>query len=276
MLYQLSPENFHLAQPLFASERHLAVYSALAGESPAELYVDNPHAPQTAFLTLWNQQMYLAGDPTRAAFSQALAAHLHERFTSLADEEGPRAHTLALTPHAWADTLASLFAERKAYPRERQYYRRRLDAPLPPPVLPAGFVLRQVDEALVAESSLRYHDYLVEEMLSETPSVATFLLGRFGFCLQHGQELMGWCMSEYNHGDHCELGIATASAFQRRGLATAAAQATMSYAQARGIIIIGWHCWKENIPSSNLARNLGFELVENYPVWYFPASDKLA
>ncbi len=268
MLYQLSSGNFHLAQPLFAGERHLAVHSTLAGESPAELYVDDPQTPQAGFLILWNHQMYLAGDPSRAAFSQALATLLHERFTRLASEEEPIVCTIAFTPLSWADTLASLFAESEAHRAERQYYRIHLHAPLPPPVLPAGFVLRKVDEALVAESSLRYHEYLLEEMLSEAPSVAAFLQGRFGFCLQYGQELIGWCMSEYNYGDHCELGIATAPAFQRRGLATATAQATMAYAQAQGITTIGWHCWKKNIPSSNLAMKLGFELVEDYPVWF--------
>jgi RimJ/RimL family protein N-acetyltransferase len=268
MLYQLSAENFHLAQPLFAGEYDLAVQSALAGESPAELYVDDPHAPQAGFLILWNQKIYLAGDPTRAAFSQACAALVKERFTPLASEEEPIACTIAFTPLSWADTLASLFAESTAHRVERQYYRIHLRAPLPPPALPAGFVLRKVDKALVEETSLRYHNYVVEEMLSEAPSVAAFLQGRFGFCLQHGQELIGWCMSEYNHDNHCELGIATAPAFRRRGLATATAQATMAYAQARGITTIGWHCWKENIPSSNLALKLGFELVEDYPVWF--------
>jgi RimJ/RimL family protein N-acetyltransferase len=105
-------------------------------------------------------------------------------------------------------------------------------------------------------------------MLSEAPSAAFFLQHRFGFCLQHGQELVGWCLSEYNHDGQCELGIETLPASQRRGLATATALATMAHAQAQGLTTIGWHCWKRNIPSSNLAQKLGFELVEDYPVWY--------
>ncbi len=65
----------------------------------------------------------------------------------------------------------------------------------------------------------------------------------------------------------CELGIETLPAVQRRGLATVTALATIAHAQSVGIAEIGWHCWKRNMPSSGLARKLGFEHVADYPVW---------
>jgi GNAT superfamily N-acetyltransferase len=276
MMYQLSRENFHLAQPLFAGGHHLAVLSALAGESPAELYVDNPQTPQAALLILWQYHLFLAGDPARAAFAQAIATLLCERYLPQTSNEEPVVRSIAFTPASWEDALATAFADIESSRAERQYYRIHLDKPVPPPTLPEGFVLRKVDAALVAESSLLHHNYLVEEMLSEAPSVAFFLQQRFGFCLQYGQELVGWCLSEYNHNHQCELGIETLPAFQRRGLATATALATMAEAQAQGITMIGWHCWKRNIPSSNLAQKLGFALVEDYPVWYCRFGKKTA
>jgi GNAT superfamily N-acetyltransferase len=268
MLHQLPPENFHLAQPLFAGGHHLAIQSALAGESPAELYVDDPQSPQAALLVLWNHRMYLAGNPDRAAFAQAFAALLHERCAPQASDEKPLDRVIAFTPTSWETVLASAFAGIESFRAERQYYHIHLNQPVPPPVLPEGFLLRKVDAAIVAETSLLHHDYLVEEMLSEAPSVEAFLQQRFGSCLQHGQELVGWCLSEYNQDQQCELGIETLSAFRRRGLALATARATMAQAQARGITTIGWECWKRNIASSSLAQKLGFALVEEYPVWY--------
>jgi GNAT superfamily N-acetyltransferase len=268
MLYQLAPENVHLVQPLFAGGHHLAVQSVLAGESPAEVFVDDPQAPQAALLMLWNQRLYLAGNPARTAFAASFATLLHERYMPQASEERPRERAIAFTPAAWEHPLAALFADIEAFRVERQYYRLDLKESVPAPVLPEGFVLRSVDAGLVAESSLLAHADLMEEMLSEAPSVEAFLQQRFGFCLQYGQELVGWCLSEYNHAQHCELGITTASAYQRRGLALASAWATMAYAQTQGITTIGWHCWKRNIPSSNLAKKLGFELVQEAPVWY--------
>jgi RimJ/RimL family protein N-acetyltransferase len=267
-LYQLSLENFSLAQPLFAAEQHLAVLSALAGESPAELYVDDPQAPQAALLYLWNNRIYLAGNPGQTAFTEAFAALLHERCAPLVHGNEPIDRVIAFTPASWEPLLASLFADIESFRAERQYYRIHLNKPIPLPVLPEGFVLRKVNAALVAETTLTNHDSLLSEMQSEAPSVAYFLQHRFGFCLQHGQELVSWCLSEYNYDHQCESGIETLPAFQRRGLATATALATMAYAQSQGITMIGWHCWKRNIPSSALARKIGFELIEDYPVWY--------
>lgn len=268
MLHQLSSEKFHLAQSLFGAHQHLAVAAAFAGEAPAELYVDDPLAPQAGTLILWNHDIYLAGTPARTTFPPAFAALLHERFAPLATDEKPFNCAITYTPDAWEEHLPALFADIESFRRERQYYQLHVRAPVLSPALPAGFLLRKVDAALVAESTLGNHHQLVQEMCSEAPSVADFLQRRFGSCLQYGQALVGWCLSEYNQANRCELGIETLPAFQRRGLATAVALATIAQAQAQGITSIGWHCWKSNIASSNLAQKLGFAHVEDYPMWY--------
>ncbi len=88
-------------------------------------------------------------------------------------------------------------------------------------------------------------------------------------------ELAGWCLSEYNVGDRCEVGIATLEPFQRRGLAKAMGQAFLRMAYSKGIREVGWHCWKQNIPSAATARALGFRHVADYPVyvgWYDEAN----
>ena len=268
MLHQLASEQWSLAQPLFDAEHHLAVAAAFAGEAPAELYVDDALTPQAGILILWNYRIYLAGAPTNPAFSRGFAALLHERYTPQAEEAKPVGRIITYTPGSWEDHLPALFADIEAYRAQRQYYRLQVHAPTSPPALPAGFRLRKVDAALVAESTLTNHQALLDEMCSETPSVADFLQRRFGYCLQYGQELVGWCLYEYNHANRCELGIETLPAFQRRGLAQATALATIAQAQSQGITSVGWDCWKNNIALSNLAQKLGFEKVEDYPVWF--------
>ena len=269
MLHQLSPDSFHLAHRLFDTETRLAVTAALAGESPAELYVDDPAAPQAAILMLWNHRIYLAGTPIKAAFSHDFASLLHDRYMPQGKEWLPFGFAIDFTPSLWEDSLASLFTDMESLRAEHQYYSIRLRKPIEAPALPEGFVLRKVDEALLAQSSLGNYQSLVGEIHSEAPSVDDFLQHRFGYCLQYGQELVGWCLSEYNHGKQCELGIETLEGFQRRGLATATALATMAHAQSVGMSRVGWHCWKANIASSSLARKLGFEHVEDHPVWHY-------
>lgn len=269
MLHQVSADSFHLVKSLFETETRLAVTAALAGESPAVLYVDDPAAPQAAILILWNHRIYLAGTPGNVTFSHDFASLLHDRYMPQGKERRPFGFAIDFTPSLWGDDLASLFTDMESLCAEHQYYSIRLGKPILPPALPEGFVLRKVDEALLAQSSLGNYQSLVEEIHSESPSVDDFLQRKFGYCLQYSQDLVGWCLSEYNHGNQCELGIETLEGFQRRGLATATAQATMAYAQSVGITRIGWHCWKANIPSSSLARKLGFEHVEDHLVWHY-------
>lgn len=271
MFYQVPASELYRAAPLFGSEpHHLAVASALAGASPAQLYVDSPHDPRTGALILWNDRLHLAGAPDDAAFTRELAALLRERYAPRAVEAESAAcyHATVYMPPTWEEVIPSLFAGFVADRAEREDYRLDVPPALPTPSLPAGFHLRRVDEALAADASLGHHSELLAEMQSEAPSVADFLAGRFGFCVQHDDELVAWCLSEYNHNDRCEVGIETLPAFQRRGLATATAQALIAHAHAQRIQTIGWHCLKRNLPSSSLALKLGFRKVADYPAWY--------
>jgi RimJ/RimL family protein N-acetyltransferase len=108
-------------------------------------------------------------------------------------------------------------------------------------------------------------DAVREEMCSERASVEDFLRRSFGICPVHANEVAGWCMSEYNVGDRCEIGIATAEKHQRRGIATLTTWSFLAEAQRRGYRRVGWDCWTRNVPSVATARKAGFTLVEEYP-----------
>jgi len=268
MLHQVARNTFHLARDLFDGELHLAVVAAFAEETPAELYVDDPSAPRAGLLILRDHRFYLAGTPRDETFPRAMADLLRQRYTPSTPGAEPFECPIDYSPSAWEDRLPQLFADIQSVRAEGQCYRLRLRDRIPPPALPEGFRLRPIDETLLSETGLGNLQWLVEEIHSEAPSVADFLAHKIGSCLQYGQELVGWCLSEYNHAERCELGIETLPAFRRRGLATITALATIAHAQSVGIIEIGWQCWKRNIASSGLARKLGFTLVADYPIWH--------
>jgi GNAT superfamily N-acetyltransferase len=135
--------------------------------------------------------------------------------------------------------------------------------------LPAGYTLRPVDRDLLNERHLQNLDLLMEEMCSERPSVTDFLDKSFGFCAMYGDEIVGWCLSEYNTPTRCEVGIEALAAHRRRGLATAMASALIEQALSRGLSRINWHCYAGNAPSVATALRVGFEKVADagdYPV----------
>src|SRR5947209_1682155 len=101
MLHELAPDAFHLARDVFDGEFDLAVVAALAGETPAELYVDDPDAPRAGLLILRDHRFYLAGAPRDEGFPHAVASMLQRRYGSRSAGEEPFVCTIVYTPNGW-------------------------------------------------------------------------------------------------------------------------------------------------------------------------------
>jgi RimJ/RimL family protein N-acetyltransferase len=129
-----------------------------------------------------------------------------------------------------------------------------------------GLALRTVDAELLAEAGLGRMNQLREEMCSERVSVEDFLARSFGVCLldEQGKSLVGWCLSEYNYGGRCEVGIEVVEEYRRRGLGTRLAQALCAKAFRRKMERVGWHCLAANKASTATARRAGLRLVRRY------------
>jgi GNAT superfamily N-acetyltransferase len=250
---------------------NLAVQAILAGSVPAEIYVDTVDDPRVA-LTRHGGRVFLAGSPGEEAFDKRLPHFLAEL--------APASDVFVLyyePAGAWEKTLDSLLADIDPIRAGREYYGLQLPANrqgAAQPALPEGFSLRYVNEQLLADDTLGNRDDLIEELCSERESVPDFLEKSFGYCLLHGNDVAGWCLSEYNTADRCELGIATFEPHRRKGLATAIGSALLDQAASRGITQVGWHCYASNVASAATARKLGFTKRVEYPARfaYFDAT----
>jgi predicted acetyltransferase len=131
-------------------------------------------------------------------------------------------------------------------------------------VMPAGFQLQMVNADLLANTNLKHLETLKEELTSERPSVDDFLAKSFGVCAIHENELAGWCLSEYNADERCEIGIETTSDYRQRGIATALTLAFLEHAFSHGITEVGWHCFKRNESSAKTALKAGFDKICDY------------
>ena len=88
-----------------------------------------------------------------------------------------------------------------------------------------------------------------------------------GVAIIYENEVVGWCMSEYNTSHRCELGIESSEAHRRKGLAVGMGTAVIQTALSHGIYDIGWTCWEKNHPSRATAEKLGFSFTNELPVW---------
>jgi len=255
-MHFLESAAYERVRPLFQGlDAHLAITATLEGHVPGQVYVDDTTAPRVALLWV-NGRIFLAGTPP----SDAPLRFLDQSLADWGRRTGRDSFVLHYHPSAWSERILAGLAGRYPISELRHHYtlgalrhnwRERL---------PAGFVLRPVDQDLLAETGLRNLERVTEEMCSERPSIEEFLAHSFGVCAVHGDEIAGWCMSEYNSGDRCEVGIEVVAAYQRRGLATALASALIEEAQRRDIDRIGWHCWARN--EASIATALAVGLVK--------------
>jgi hypothetical protein len=281
MLYELTPSDYVKAQPLFtALDHHLAIRSLVASRSPGTIYADDPERPRSALARV-GHRFHLAGAPGNE-FAAALGRLFTETIYPQALSEGKAMFILFHAPE-WEDQIDTILPGKQPIKGQRQYYTFDTSNSLPHDwraLLPPGFSLREVNEALLAQSHLKNLESLCEEMCSERPTVHHFLARSFGVCVvdEATQALAGWCLSEYNTGDRCEVGIETVEGYRRRGLATAMTCALVELARARDIAHVGWDCWTSNTPSSGTALKAGFTKQYDESIYFawFNEADNLA
>lgn len=263
-MFEISSQPNAVTRSLFEPlENHLLIGAFFEDRLPAaKLVVDHPDAPRAAFLR-YNSRMIFAGDPFLKAFNASLRRSLTEDIIPTMLAEGNDAALLVFGA-GWPATLETIFAGFELLKGQRLYFENNPQAVETEIGLPPGFTLRQVDQALL-ESGLNGLDALREEMCSERASAEDFLEKSFGLCPVYENELAGWCLSEYNTGERCEIGIATLEPFQRRGVAASLTRAFLAEARRRGYARVGWDCWERNTASVASAKRAGLLLVEAYP-----------
>lgn len=265
MIYELRPNEFERTRYLFSIiNYHLTIESIIEGLSPARIFVDDSLSPKSAF-TWFKGKAWLAGNADNDSFNDNLRILLAETYYRELADHGAGEFRLHYAPDGWQSQMEVIF---KGLPRIKglyHYYHLNANTREWDIVVPNGFTLHPVDADLLVKTDLGNLDYVVDEMQSERLSIEDFLKNSFGYCVIHEGKVVGWCMSEYNAGYCCELGIATVEGYRRQGLATLTGTAVIRQALARGIKDIGWHCLADNKASIATAKKLGFTKKLEYP-----------
>lgn len=255
-MIQLSPNEAQVARAIFAPlEHHTMVYAFFENNLEAKLFVDNASQP-TAGMIAYKNRYAFGGDPNQNAFNAGILQHFAE--TELAPRKG-RAFLASFTSDAWIQTLQTLFQDDEVIIDSRLYLQITPEQNTPP-ALPDGFSLHAVTPEFLS-SGIGGMDLLVEEIHSERTSPEDFFAKGFGICPVYENQIAGWCLSEYNTNDRCEVGIATLEPHQRKGIATTLTKIFLNEAAQRGIHHVGWKCWEQNQASVATAYKAGFSLV---------------
>jgi RimJ/RimL family protein N-acetyltransferase len=263
MILPLRPPYPVTVQPVFQElDYHLAIRTVLSGDMEGVVLVDDPHRPKAAMVQA-GHRCHLAGEVSQQ-FVQTLRAYFFEKLLPEGETAGG-GFTLYYQLD-WEEVIESQILP-GAYPLKsiHNYYEHRSlgEAQAAEPL--EGFDMIPVDRQLIQQTHLENLEYLKEEMQSERDSVEAFLANSFGSALIHASRLVSWCLSEYNHSKRCEVGIWTDRSYRRQGLGTAAGLAFLQQAREAGLERIGWHCYRDNIPSGKTAERLGYQKIQDYP-----------
>jgi RimJ/RimL family protein N-acetyltransferase len=251
---EISVSTMHQVPGLFQPLKyHLLIRALFEGNLVAKIFTDGKPQPK-AGLIAYNSRFVLGGDPDSESFNKDIATYFRETVLPSRNGEG---FLVTFTSDAWIPTLNTLFAGNEIILAPRLYFEIMPDQNLEVN-LPERFSIQPVAAELM-KSNMEGLETLREEMCSERVSVEDFLEKSFGVCTVYENQIVGWCLSEYNTGDRCEIGIATLQPHQKKGIATALTKVFLIEAVKRGYQRVGWDCWERNEASVATARKAGFE-----------------
>lgn len=102
------------------------------------------------------------------------------------------------------------------------------------------------------------------------PDARTFLAAGGGWVLADGPVVGAIAFVAFRHGTEAEIGVETAPAWRRLGLAAAAAGLLVDDLLGRGLSAV-WSCREGNAASAGLAASLGFRPTGRLPYYQVPA-----
>ncbi len=266
-MQKLESQEYSLAAPLLLEFKHYTmVHTILSGKTPGLVYLNKLENPQIAF-TQFRHRALICG--SRKAMDDKNLRHF---FLNVVLENCRRFDVplfrLTSNDPAWIIYISDCLEDCEPILTDYQCYRYRITSNIKKINIPDSFSLQEVTADLI-NGNFEGKDDLLDEMCSERESVDAFLQHSFGIVAFHGNKLAGWCLSEYNHKNRCEVGVATMPEFKRQGLATAMAKSFLNQAYKCGIDTVLWHCYKSNIGSRKTALSTGFSLHKEEQVLLF-------
>ncbi len=266
MLDELPMKSYHRAAEVFRPlTHHAAIGSILNGLTDSKVFADNPDEPRCV-LTWTKSRIFLSGELGDEDEQRRAAEIIGNKVKLDSINRGAKHFIVYVDPEIRLLDFFELLESVNVHLNTRNYY--ELDARTREwgEPLRDGLRLEVIDRQFL-DGSYGNLDQVKEEMRSERSSVEDFLEKSVGVCGLIGDEIVAWCMSEYNHGSRYAIGIATVEKHRQRGLATATADALMRRCLDHGFSRVGWHCWQRNEPSNRTAHKLGLKFVESYPVY---------
>ncbi|MEH7234587.1 GNAT family N-acetyltransferase [Bacillus sp. JJ1562] len=271
MIEKLELVNFNKVKPLLHGlENHPVINGVINSNNLGEIYVDNQNLPKTAFIWAKNEMFYLCGKVDDQKFNSELEDYIA---SVIRDEALPEEDTLNLEiypNHEWNRSVESIFTRVSLQTGERVpfIFHKEWFNPNDPKEIPDGYEVKLINKELIEWDES--HIVKNEIMKFWGESLESFFQKGFGYTVVQGSTIIGTCLSVFVSKNEYEIGINTYDSSHRgKGLATAMARAFIKECLSRG----GnphWTTESFRKDSIVIAKKVGFEQLNHYPVYYLP------
>jgi len=260
-MIKVDKKNYEQYNSLFRKLKcHLAVKATLDGLTSCDLFVDNLSNAEIAIIRS-NNRYFTEIKGGKNAFEKLInffgdikdENHRHFQIYFSNEISGKKFLTNIKNMKNWTYKVIDLVKYRVSTCK----YKEKTDFPDLLKILTAKEVMHD-------EDNYENIGELKEEMCSERKNVEDFLNKSFGLCLLFGNQIIGWCLSEYNTQNNCEVGIAIDEKHRNKLLGTYLAEQFVLYSKKMGMKEIHWNSLKINIPSIKTAIKAGFEKELEY------------
>ena len=252
----------------------LILRSVEAGTTVARMW-GLPQQDAESLVVLWEQgnySIYIAGAPEGDGAS-ALTNLFTETIIAAIRSQGRRYFKIRALDKKLHQKLPNLLSSVQFHPVQTRFYAFDQEQPntAPFPVV-EGLSIISIDRTLLHRADLAQREEVLDEIGGMWPSLDQFLAYGLGSVAIKDNAVVCWCTAEFASADRCGLGIATAPAYEGRGIATATAAHVVRAARQRGIVP-HWECNSQNIGSQRVAEKVGFRLLDEEAYWLCSIDD---
>ncbi|WP_438350640.1 GNAT family N-acetyltransferase [Paenibacillus sp. FA6] len=260
----MSKEQFTLALPLLDDIQNRAVYtlSVIEQIQRGRIFVNDMLNPTATFITSSGGFYCLAGQEDDDNFNKFVVRYMNQK----SNHNGFFA--LGLFSEKWNLELNkySIDTSKKI---QRSYYRfnqDRFNEEFTDVALKFddGFEYIILNEEISNDYREKFYPYY-KMVWDTTHHFCEFGVGHF---LKRNNDLISVCTSPYIGGNYAEIDIITIEGYKRQGLATKLGVAFIRECLRRQLTP-NWCCDSDNIESNNLAVKLGFEKIDEYPMYWY-------
>lgn len=262
-MYQLKKEQYLKVLPLLKESEWTfpIARSVIESQLGGRILVDDPHNPETAVVISQINWMYMFGNVNNALFN----AEFQEYVSDVLCKENEYFAWCNLSMDLQKE-LRNKFGDKiKSFPRIPFKFNteKYLQSKEGFADLLEGFAIRKIDEVLIKQAC-----ELFPGITMFWDNYDNFLKNGIGFCALHENAVVCVCQSAVNVAGISEIDIFTSEKYRNKGLAVHTCSAFIDCCITNGLIP-DWDCVEINQPSYNLAKKLGFEELQKYPLFFW-------